>query len=90
MVRGTVNPSAFAGRAVFDDEVLTLDVSELSEPLSERVEVRDIRARFQVLQHADTMSRPRLLCPGGERRGDKASRQCTYEASTIDPSLVGC
>src|SRR4030095_11779960 len=76
------------GRAVLNDEILALDVSELSEPFSERVEVRDIRARLQDLQHADTVRRPRPLRLGAERGREKASYHCTDEPSTVHHWLI--
>jgi hypothetical protein len=69
-------------RAVLDDEILTFDISELFEPLSECVEVRDIRACVQDLQHADSMSR-RLLRVENNRRGEEASRECADETPAM-------
>src|SRR5262245_61002782 len=70
-------------RTVLDDEILTLDVSKLSESLSKRVEVSDISVCLENLEHADTVSRPRLLRPGAEWLREKASSHGTDEPSTV-------
>src|SRR5690242_4838103 len=58
---------------IFDDDVLTLDVPQLSEALLKRLdESRRWRARTE---EPDPIHSPGLLCPGSERRKQDSGGQ---------------
>src|SRR6202022_1254174 len=56
-----------------DDEVLSLDVAEVTKPLAEGLR-RERVGRIEIQQDTHARNPPRLLRPGGERRGDQASQ----------------
>jgi hypothetical protein len=58
---------AAVGRTVVEDEVLTFDVAELSQALSEGIEIGGVRCRGGRLQQTDTIDLARLLRPRRER-----------------------
>jgi len=80
--------SAAVGRAVLDHQVLILDVSELSEPLSEGTEVGSIGGWLEDLQHTDTVNLRRRLRSNSERPSEDAPTHRSDELSTIHHSIT--
>ena len=67
-------------RAVLDHDVPPLDVSELTQPLAERAEVRGVRRLVHDLQHPDTVHLPQLLGRDGKRGGENEHRRDNTES----------
>ena len=72
------------GIPVFDQEVTTLDVPEVTQSLKEGLSCTGIGDRQVRRQVAYSSDPPRLLPLGGERRGEKAASQATKECPPAD------
>ena len=79
---------AAIGRSVLDDDVLSLDVPEFPQPLSEGIEVGSVHRRGRCLQHTDPIHLPRRLGLGGERRGEESTSQSAEERSPVYHSIT--
>jgi hypothetical protein len=72
--------------AVFDDDVLSLDLPEVAQPLSKAVDER-LGGRT-VAQEAQAPHSPRLLCLGDGSRSQQAAQRGEQEAATLHAGTV--
>jgi len=70
------------GISVFNDDVATLDVTEVMEPLAESLSVARIGHQVgrQVAYSSDLVH---LLCLGGARRGENTGQRGQQEAAAV-------
>src|SRR5439155_14859871 len=71
-----VAASAALCRAILDEQVLTLGITELPQPLSKFIDVRRVVGQGHRLEHADAVDPPGLLLLRGERRSYDRERAC--------------
>jgi hypothetical protein len=64
--------------------VLPLDVSEFSQPLSERLEVGSIQRHWRCLQYPDAVHLPRGLRLGGKWRDEQHRGRAREERAAVD------
>src|SRR6185295_2913981 len=72
------------GRSILEDEVLALNVPELTQPLPEGPDIGRVGANRRPLDHADAVDPPRLLRGGGERGGETRAHQAAQERPAAD------
>ena len=75
------------GISVFDHDVAALDVTEVTQSLTEGLVQVGVSGRVerQVAYSRDLACLPRL---GGERRGEQAASRCEDECPTVDHSIT--
>src|SRR5215469_2273004 len=71
-------------RAILHDEVLSLRISELLEPLPECRQISGVRCGRYHFQQTDTIDFPRLLRPSGKRRSEQTADKVGNERATGD------
>src|SRR5262249_9594046 len=74
--------------SIVDDNILALKPPELAQPLPERVEQERPIGRGREAKKTYPRHLSRLLRVGGERRGEEAPPEHTYERSTLHYSIT--
>jgi hypothetical protein len=73
---------------VFDHDVPTFVVPQVTEALQEGVEVSRVVCGGQHPEEADSVDLPCLLRLGGERRGEETARQGADEGPPVHHSIT--
>ncbi len=74
--------------SIVDDNILALNPPELAQPLPERVEQGRPIGRGRHTKKTYPRHLSRLLRPGGERRGEEATRQGPKERAPVHHSIT--